>query len=400
MAKKGVLDIKGTQRASLPKTAGRITPGVNTKPFLPPARLPHTIAKEPTSYRKYVPKKDFVDTYDLPSYDSTNLTLIARDPTWIHAYWDISYSSVETLKSYISNEFEKAAYTLRMYDTTFVNFDGNNANHWFDIDFDPRATNNWYVNLWGDNASFCGEIGLRLHDGRFFPLTRSNIVTTARKRPPERSEEIWMRVDDNSSRAPFVIAEIKSTNRQKPNRGPVAFGTRKIYLSEEDIRAYYSRLSPLLRDVLAQRLARFGNRYELIIRDRKNVLDELLRKGLSKGQFLKRIILGASEELVLLGGASESIGASEMSASERIDVKRKFFFEIGTELIVYGRTEPDASLYLGEKHIPLRSDGTFTLRFALPDGGKIPLDFTASSKDKVEKRRIETGAERKSTKYE
>ena len=241
MAKTSVIDIKSARKTTSPKTSGS----------------PKTAGR---ITQKYIPKKDFADTYDMPSYDSTNLTLISRDPDWIHAYWDISHSSVETLRSYISNEFEKAAYTLRMYDTTFVNFDGNNANHWFDLDFDPKATNNWYVNLWCDNASFCGEIGLRLHDGRFFPLTRSNVVTTPRKRPADRSEEIWMRVDDSSSRAPFVVAEVKHQNKQKStNAHTTSAAKKRIYLSDDDVRAYYSRLSPLLRDVLASRLARFGN---------------------------------------------------------------------------------------------------------------------------------------------
>jgi len=140
--------------------------------------------------------------------------------------------------------------------------------------------------------------------------------------------------------------------------------------------------------------------YGLVLRDGKIVLDEVLRRGFRKGQFLKRLLPGASEELVLMGGASEFGGASERGASERVDIKRKFFFEIGTELIVYGRTESDATVSLGSKNVPLRSDGTFTLRFALPDGGKIPLDFTAQSKDRTNKRKIETGVDRKFTKYE
>jgi hypothetical protein len=241
---------------------------------------------------------------------------------------------------------------------------------------------------------------MRLPDGKFFSLTRSNTVMTPRRYSSGRSDEIWMRVDDGSSRAPFVVAEIKRNNRNKNGNTKAFKPQRRIYLNEDEIRAYYSRLTPLLKDVLAKRFARLGERYGLVIKGERGALNELLRRGLTKGQFLKRILLGASEELVLIGGASEFAGASEMGASERIDVKRKFFFEIGTELIVYGRTEPDASVQLGDKNVPLRSDGTFTLRFALPDGGRIPLDFSAWSKDKVERRKIETGVERKASKYE
>ena len=353
----------------------------------------------------YVPKKDFVDTYDFPSrYNTTNLTLISRDPHWIHAYWEISPSSVETLRNKIDAEFNRIIYTLRMYDVNCVHFNGNNANHWFDLDFDPNNTNSWYVNLWCDNVTYCGEIGAKLPDGKFVPITRSNTITTPRKAQSHRAEEIWMKVDDRSSGAPFVVAEAQLDKKSRYLRSRVNAEARRrrIYLTEDDIRAYYTKLSPLLRNILAERLARLRTtgEYGLTLRDGKAALDEILRRGVGKGQFLKRLLLGASEESALFGGASE-FGASErLAASVREDIKRKFFFEIGTELIVYGRTEPDAAVSLGNKNIPLRGDGTFSLRFALPDGEKIPLDFTARSKDKIEKRRIETGAERKFTKYE
>jgi len=111
-------------------------------------------------------------------------------------------------------------------------------------------------------------------------------------------------------------------------------------------------------------------------------------------------LLGASEEMVLLGGASEQLLAQKKEgASERKAKQRKFFFEIGTELIVYGRTEPDAEVWLGDKKVALREDGTFTLRFALPDG-EIPLAFIAKSSNKTDKRRITSSVKRTKTKYD
>ncbi|MDD5680900.1 MAG: DUF4912 domain-containing protein [Candidatus Omnitrophica bacterium] len=417
MAKKGIIDIKNGKNSVSPKTTTRTVADIRTRAFLPfkagdntripvkekrSDRSPASKIEEINRYAKYIPKKDFVDTYDLPSsYNTTTLTLIPRDPHWIHAYWEVSPPSMEELRSRIDTVAENIIYTLRMYDISCIHFNGNNANHWFDLDFNPNVTNNWYVNLWRDNATYCGEIGARLRDGRFIPMTRSNIVTTPRQTQSRRSEEIWMKVDDDSSGAPFVVAELQSGRKNRSDRSNVSGIRRKVYLTENDIRAYYSRLSPLLRNLLSQRLAKLNmSGYEVVLRDGRIVLDEVLRRGLGKGRFLKRLLLGASEELVLMGGASEFAGASEKSASEREEIKRKFFFEIGTELIVYGRTEPDAAVSLGSKNIPLRSDGTFTLRFALPDGGKIPLDFTARSKNKVDKRRIETGVDRKFTKYE
>lgn len=351
------------------------------------------------------PKKPFLEHYDLPAnYGTTSLTLIARDPNWIYAYWEVSLSAVDPIRRIVGDEVNRAAHVLRMYDVTAVDFNGNNANHWFDIEVGPHS-NNWYINLWIDNVSYFAEIGLRLPDGRFFAFTRSNSVTTPRKVQSWRTEQIWMEVKDSTQeKAPFVIGSIHKApeiSRQAksiyPSPSPKK---RKIYLGEEDIRQYYSKLSPLLRDIISRRIAakgahvRKGSSHPS--RKRTVTLEEFRLSGLSWGQFVKKLLAGASEELVITG-ASEAmpVGASEKNAPQK---QRKFFFEIGTELIVYGRTEPDAEVKLGNKIIPLRSDGTFTLRFSLPDG-KIPLDFTATSNDKVETREISTEVERKKTSY-
>lgn len=48
--------------------------------------------------------------------------------------------------------------------------------------------------------------------------------------------------------------------------------------------------------------------------------------------------------------------------------RRGFWFNINAELIVYGATESDATVTVDGLPVALRPDGTFTLRFALPDG--------------------------------
>jgi uncharacterized protein len=76
---------------------------------------------------------------------------------------------------------------------------------------------------------------------------------------------------------------------------------------------------------------------------------------------------------------------------------RAFRLWVATELILYGGTEPDARVTVQGKEIKLRPDGTFSLRFALPDG-KIPLPVTAASADGVEERTIETDVSKRSEK--
>jgi hypothetical protein len=60
--------------------------------------------------------------------------------------------------------------------------------------------------------------------------------------------------------------------------------------------------------------------------------------------------------------------------------ERRFWLVLDAELIVYGATEPDASLTLQGRPVNLRPDGTFTVRMALPDGTQT-IPVTAVSRD-------------------
>jgi hypothetical protein len=59
--------------------------------------------------------------------------------------------------------------------------------------------------------------------------------------------------------------------------------------------------------------------------------------------------------------------------------RRGFWFNVNAELIIYGATEPDASVTIGGRPIQLRRDGTFSFRFALPDGSyELPVQATSA----------------------
>jgi hypothetical protein len=73
--------------------------------------------------------------------------------------------------------------------------------------------------------------------------------------------------------------------------------------------------------------------------------------------------------------------------------QRKFWFQLDAELIVYGATEPNARVTLQGEPIKLRPDGTFTMRFSLPDSRQI-IPAVATSPDGVEDRTIVLAVER------
>jgi hypothetical protein len=78
---------------------------------------------------------------------------------------------------------------------------------------------------------------------------------------------------------------------------------------------------------------------------------------------------------------------------------RKFWFQLDAELIVYGATEPRARVTLQGEPVKLRPDGTFTMRFSLPDSRQI-IPAVATSADGVEERTIVLAVERNTKQLE
>jgi len=78
---------------------------------------------------------------------------------------------------------------------------------------------------------------------------------------------------------------------------------------------------------------------------------------------------------------------SGASAVRRLAKERKFWLTVNCELIVYGATEADAKVTVQGRPIALRKDGTFTLRFNLPDGKQV-IPVVAVSADRQEERSV------------
>jgi hypothetical protein len=93
--------------------------------------------------------------------------------------------------------------------------------------------------------------------------------------------------------------------------------------------------------------------------------------GRSSGE-IKELIKKRLREEMSSGLFVTSWGSQELQ--ERAQKEKDFWLIANTELIVYGATEPDAKLSVQGLPVKLRPDGTFTMRFALPDGRQeIPI---------------------------
>jgi uncharacterized protein len=227
-------------------------------------------------------------------YDEDIIVLQIRDPWWAHTYWDVSFKTMDKLRSQHGAGFDKSRWVLRSYDVSLINFDGTNAHRFFDTGIDVDARN-WYLNFASPGTSWCVDLGIILPDGRFVTIARSNIISLPLDGPSWVTDEEWMIPDDEFRRLYGLSVGLG------PN---VTTSVGKLWQER------------LKKDVTSNGIASMG-------------VSSPIKKGEKKGEF---------------------------------------WLVVDCELIVYGATEPDAAVTVQGKSIKLRKDGTFTLRYALPDG--------------------------------
>jgi hypothetical protein len=252
---------------------------------------------------------------DLPGgYGRDRIVAQVRDPWWIHAYWEVTFGTMDKLKAEHRDQFYRAKRILRVYDVSHIIFNGTNAHRHFDIDVGHEAMS-WYIDTGSPGRSWCIDVGLLLPDGAFVTIVRSNIVYTPLAGPSWITDEEWMIPDD-------MFARLYG----------MGFG--------------FGKSSPV------------GKAWQ-----------ERMRRALFSG---------------ILSSPGLASGASPV---KKVPKARKFWLVVNTELIVYGATEPDAKVFVQGKEIKLRPDGTFSLRYALPDGKQV-IPVCGKAADGLEERTI------------
>ncbi|HEX7510368.1 MAG TPA: DUF4912 domain-containing protein, partial [Chitinivibrionales bacterium] len=156
------------------------------------------------------PDRRFVDANELPlNYDTTRLALLARDPHWIYAYWEISPQSQNTLKYKLGPAFSKATYVLRVHDITESGRGTSGKGRFFDITVKPPEQSR-YIELPGDNACYRAELFARSSSGKYFPIAQSNCVSTPNAEVSQSAGQTWMKVEYGEGIQPKIVETVRS----------------------------------------------------------------------------------------------------------------------------------------------------------------------------------------------
>ena len=111
------------------------------------------------------------------SYNDNRLVLLPRDAHWLYAYWDFSAERFSKAQNQLGSPTNSLI--LRVFDVTYIEFNGANAWSQMDIELTPFATN-WYIEVPRADATYCVELGYRSPKEHFVALGRSNEATTPR----------------------------------------------------------------------------------------------------------------------------------------------------------------------------------------------------------------------------
>ncbi len=280
-----------------------------------------------------------------PGYGESRIVLMPRDPQWAYAYWDIPNEHREELRRQGGTRL-----ALRFYDVTDIDFEHQAPHSLQQYDCDELARE-WYLPIPVSDRDYVVEIGYLCNDGRWLVLARSTPAHIPPVYPSDWVEDVFMTVDwDQDLRGQTIATLIP------PDRKPVVMmGTGN---------AIYDQIFGMAQGAEAQRVAGslFGS------------MQQVPEQAVSSYVFPSGAGLWAGAEIgaaipTLSGiGLTMSGAGLGFSASAPPVRPRKFWLVADAELIVYGATEPDATVTIGGQPIQLSPDGTFRFQMSFQDG--------------------------------
>ncbi|NJN38139.1 MAG: DUF4912 domain-containing protein [Acaryochloridaceae cyanobacterium CSU_3_4] len=273
---------------------------------------------------------------DLPDgYGETHIVLMPRDPQWAYAYWDIPHEHKMILRNQGGQQL-----ALRLYDATDIDLAYQVPHSRQEYPCDEMARE-WYVPIPVSDRDYVIEIGYRCADDRWLVLARSTPIHTPPTYPSDWVEDQFITVDWDMDLRGQQLATLVPPEQKTV---PAAI--------ENSI---YDQVFGLAEGVEALRVA--GSLYGS------------MQQVPSHESALSSYVFPSGVGLWAIPTASGlNMSGVGFSASAPPIRPRQFWMIADAELIVYGATEPDATVTIGGQPIQLNADGTFRFQMSFQDG--------------------------------
>ncbi|MEG4030637.1 MULTISPECIES: DUF4912 domain-containing protein [unclassified Microcoleus] len=323
---------------------------------------------------------------DLPNgYGESRVVLMPRDPEWAYTYWDIPNDRKEELRRQGGQQL-----ALRIYDVTDVNLDIQSPHSIQEYPCDELARE-WYVPIPVSDRDYAIDIGYRCADGRWLVLARSAEVRVPPVYPSDWIEDQFITLDWEEELQGKTFAELVPPAK-KMAQAANGFG----YSTEN---AIYEQIFGMAESAESLRVA--GS----IFGSMQHVAGSVQQVGIHEqalssyvfpsgvGMWAAPTMSGLTASGVGMSGLTASgvgmsgltmsgVGMSGLTMSgfgmSGVGMSgvgfaapmrpRQFWLVADAELIVYGATEPDATVYVGGQPIKLNPDGTFRFQMSFQDG--------------------------------
>jgi uncharacterized protein len=321
------------------------------------------------------PAPVYEDLGELPgSYDEDTLFLTARDPRWLFTYWDFNWGqySPSLMRGGVRQFFLKITTAGGVQEAL--------------VEINPEARN-WYVPVSHPGVEYFAEIGFFDKSGAWHKIVHSAPTSTPADGVDQDTEAAFATVP-----AHLTFERLLELVKEKMMEGESLI-TALARIAGEGRLEFRAGKAPTWSDNQKRLLATLlGDTLIEKIGLGSEEIDQLLRKQLQEKLFSESasgLTLGAAGLLESLAPGPHSlfsgIGASWSAQPFSIRRERGFFMHVNAEIIFYGGTHPDATVWIDGKEIKLSPDGSFRYHHTLPDGD-FAIPIIARSPDKVEER--------------
>ena len=281
---------------------------------------------------------------DLPGgYGESRIVLMPRDPQWSYAYWDIPNDHKEDLRRQGGQQL-----ALRIYDVTDINIDYQAPHSIQEYPCDELARE-WYLPMPVSDRDYVVDIGYRCADGRWLVLARSAPVHVPPVYPSDWIEDQFITVNwEEDLRGKTVYTLVPPSKRMATAAGA------------ETGNPIYDEIFGMAKSAEAQRVAGslYGSMQQVPVHEQA-ISSYVFPSGV--GMWAVPTVSG----LTMSGVGMSGVGFSASAVPIR---PRQFWLVADAELIVYGATEPDATVTIGGRPIKLNPDGTFRFQMSFQDG--------------------------------
>jgi hypothetical protein len=283
---------------------------------------------------------------DLPAgYGESRIVLLPRDPQWAYTYWDIPNEHKAELRQQGGQQL-----ALRIYDVTDISLDHQSPHSIQEYPADELARE-WYIPVPVSDRDYVIDIGYRTADGRWLVLARSARVHIPPVYPSDWIEDVFVTVNFEEDLRDKTVYELVP-----PAKKVAAAATSAAGVNGSN--PIYDQIFGMAESAEAQRVAGslFGS------------MQQTPEQAISSYVFPSGVGMWAvpsASGLTMSGVGMSGVGFSASAVPVR---PRQFWLVADAELIVYGATEPDATVTIGGRPIKLNPDGTFRFQMSFQDG--------------------------------